>query len=104
MMPRSSVQSTLLEQVTREVREEQKGSARRWHSGVDADKIAKPFTLFRKLFSDEPDPDLVRRLMLAGYRKPAHADIFLGCAPGFAGCPGFLVAFLSAATRFLFSC
>jgi len=103
MMPRSSVQSTLLEQVTREVREEQKDSARRWHSGVDADKIAKPFTLFRKLFSDEPDPDLVRRLMLAGYRKPAHADIFLGARLALPAILGFLVAFLvSSNTIFIF--
>jgi tight adherence protein C len=34
--------------------------------------------LLRRLVSAEPSPDLTRRLMLAGYRKPAHADIFLG--------------------------
>ena len=43
---------------------------------LNADILAKPFTFFRKFFSSEPDPGLVRRLMLAGYRKPAHADIF----------------------------
>ena len=57
-------------------REEKKAPA--WHSGVNAEVVAKPFTLFRSLFSNEPDPDLVRRLLLAGYRKSAHADIFLG--------------------------
>src|SRR5262249_31840545 len=49
-----------------------------WRSAFDIDYLAKPFTLIRSLFTPEPDPKLVRRLMLAGYRKPAHADIFLG--------------------------
>jgi tight adherence protein C len=49
-----------------------------WRTAVDVDILAKPFTLVRRLFSPEPNPALVRRLMLAGYRKPAHADIFLG--------------------------
>jgi tight adherence protein C len=40
--------------------------------------LAKPFTAFRRFFGTEPDPEIVRRLMLAGYRKPHHADIFLG--------------------------
>ena len=78
MLPRSSAQSVLLDEVTRQAREGQNASSRPWHSGVDVDWLAKPFSLFRRLFSSEPDPDLVRRLMLAGYRKPAHVDIFLG--------------------------
>ena len=79
MMPRSSAQSTLLEQVSREGRNE----AQRNDpvvSAVNLDLMAKPFTLFRSFFSSEPDPDLVRRLLLAGYRKPAHADLFWGHA------------------------
>jgi len=40
--------------------------------------VAKPFTTFRRFFASEPDPEIVRRLLLAGYRKPHHADIFLG--------------------------
>jgi tight adherence protein C len=40
--------------------------------------VAKPFTAFRRFFASEPDPEIVRRLLLAGYRKPHHADIFLG--------------------------
>ena len=72
-------------------RRRKNAGAQHWHSGVDVDWLAKPFTLFRSLFSSEPDPDLVRRLMLAGYRKPAHVDIFLGArlvlpaAPGISG-------------------
>jgi tight adherence protein C len=45
---------------------------------VSGDIVAKPFTALRRFFATEPDPEIVRRLMLAGYRKPYHADIFLG--------------------------
>jgi tight adherence protein C len=45
---------------------------------MSADLVAKPFTALRRFFATEPDPEIVRRLMLAGYRKPYHADIFLG--------------------------
>lgn len=78
MLPRASAESVLLAQVTREARHED-GSARlSWRSLFSSDSLAKPFTLVRKFFSPEPNPDLVRRLSLAGYRKPQHADIFLG--------------------------
>ena len=40
------------------------------------------------------DPALVRRLMLAGYRKPAHADIFLGARLALPAILGFLVVLL----------
>ena len=51
MLPRSSAQSALLDEVTRRRREVQNGRPRRWRSGVNADCLAKPFTLFRGLFS-----------------------------------------------------
>lgn len=76
LMGRSSTQGALLEQVAREAR----GTgpvAGPWRP-VSADTVAKPFTALRRIFSPEPDPEVVRRLMLAGYRKPYHADIFLG--------------------------
>ena len=76
MLPASSAASALLHEVTQ-------GATRSSEqvvpaSSVAAEYIAKPFALLRRLVSAEPDPDLVRRLMLAGYRKPAHADIYLG--------------------------
>ena len=103
MLPRSSAQSALLEQVTQEV-QEQRSVGRDGQAGVvNADLLAKPFTLFRGLFSSEPDPDLVRRLMLAGYRKPAHADIFLGARLALPAVLGMLVVFtVSSNTIFLF--
>ena len=75
LMPRASAAGALLQEVTRPVRPT---DAPAWRSALDIDYLAKPFTLIRSLFTPEPDPKLVRRLMLAGYRKPAHADIFLG--------------------------
>src|SRR5689334_1931381 len=94
MLPRSTVESALLDQATRDVRDEAKGRPPGWRSGVNADVVAKPFTFFRGLFSTELDPDLVRRLLLAGYRKSAHADIFLGARLALPALLGFLVAIL----------
>jgi tight adherence protein C len=75
LTPRPSAAGALLQQVTKPVRQVDTPA---WRSVVDVDILAKPFTLIRSLFAPEPNPQLVRRLMLAGYRKPAHADIFLG--------------------------
>jgi tight adherence protein C len=76
LMGRSSAQGALLEQVTREAR--RTGPVTGPWRPVSADVVAKPFTALRRFFAAEPDPEIVRRLMLAGYRKPYHADIFLG--------------------------
>jgi tight adherence protein C len=103
MLPRSTAESALLDQVTRDVRTAGREETPAWHSGVNAEVVAKPFTLFRSLFSNEPDPDLVRRLLLAGYRKSAHADIFLGARLALPALLGFLVAILvESNTVFLF--
>src|SRR5436305_12307335 len=75
LSPRTSAAGALLQEVTRPVRA---SGAPAWQSALDVDYLAKPFTLVRRLFSPEPDPKLVRRLMLAGDRKPTHADIFFG--------------------------
>jgi tight adherence protein C len=57
--------------------------------------LAKPFGRLRGLFAGEPDPDIVRRLLLAGYRKHAHADLFLGVRLGLPALLGFSVAFVA---------
>lgn len=89
LMPRPSAAGALLQEVTRPVRA---NDIPAWHSALDVDYLAKPFTLIRRLFTTEPDPKLVRRLMLAGYRKPAHADIFLGSRLAIPAALGVLVA------------
>ncbi len=96
MMPRSSAQSMLLDEVTRQAHDEKKTAAPTWRPAVDADWLAKPFTLLRRLFSTEPDPVLARRLMLAGFRKSAHLDIFLGARLALPVVLGFLVAILAS--------
>lgn len=89
LTPRPSAAGALLQEVTRPVRESDSPA---WRSALDVDYLAKPFTLVRRLFAPEPDPKLVRRLMLAGYRKPAHADIFLGARLATPAVLGILVA------------
>jgi tight adherence protein C len=74
-LPVSSPESALLEEVARGPRRREESTS---HGFVNVDVLAKPFVVLRKLVSAEPSPAIVRRLMLAGYRKPAHADIFLG--------------------------
>src|SRR6185312_4574517 len=89
LMPRPSAAGALLQEVTKPLRAAEVPA---WRSAVDVDFLAKPFTLIRSLFSPEPDPKLVRRLMLAGYRKPAHADIFVGARLAIPAILGVLVA------------
>jgi len=95
MLPRSSAQTALLEQATRDARvSAEETESRSWRSVVSTDFLAKPFGAIRKLMTPKPDPELVRRLLLAGYRKPAHADIFLGARLALPVVLGFLVALL----------
>ena len=89
LTPRPSAAGALLQEVTRPV---PPADAPAWRGALDVDYLAKPFTLVRRLFAPEPDPKLVRRLMLAGYRKPAHADIFLGARLALPAVLGVLVA------------
>jgi len=89
LTPRTSAAGALLQEVTRPVRA---SGAPAWQNALDVNVLAKPFTLLRSLFAPEPDPQLVRRLMLGGYRNPAHADIFLGLRLAIPAILGILVA------------
>jgi tight adherence protein C len=100
LMPRTSAAGALLHEATRPMRAEAAPPA--WQSAVNVDFLAKPFTLVRSLFSPEPDPKLVRRLMLAGYRKPAHADIFLGARLALPALLGLAVALFIGTSSILF--
>lgn len=90
LVPQRSAAGALLEQATRPMRAAEDVPA--WRAALDVDYLAKPFTLVRSLFAPEPDPKLVRRLMLAGYRRPAHADIFLGSRLAIPAFLGLMVA------------
>jgi len=87
---RQSAAGALLQEATRQ------GRARAdipvWRTAMDVDVLAKPFTVVRSLFTPEPDPQLVRRLMLAGYRNPGSADIFLGARLAIPAVFGLLIA------------
>jgi tight adherence protein C len=101
LMRRSSEQGALLEEVTRPVQGVGPVPPA-WRSAVSADTIAKPFTAFRRFFAAEPDPEIVRRLLLAGYRKPYHADIFLGSRLTVPACLGLAVALLVNSNTVIF--
>jgi len=66
------------------------------------DALAKPFTFLRSFFSAAPDPDLVRRLLLAGYRKPSHADMFLGARLALPALMGVTAAFVFTENTIIF--
>jgi tight adherence protein C len=103
MLPRPSAESALLEEVTREAGRpggESSSSQSGWV--LSADLLAKPFTLLRRFIATEPDPELVRRLMLAGYRKPSHPDIFLGVRLALPAVLGLSVALLVQGNTILF--
>jgi tight adherence protein C len=102
MLPRSSAQSALLEKVTRDARIGEEQAASAWRSLATAEFMSKPFAVMRNLMTPKPDPALVRRLMLAGYRKPAHADIFLGARLALPAILGFLVVMLSSGNLLFF--
>ncbi len=77
---KSSPESALLARVTSSSAESEgaghigRGSA----TAVHVEWLGKFVGGFRRLFGGTPDPGVVRRLSMAGYRKPAHYDIFIG--------------------------
>lgn len=93
VLPRQSAEGVLLEEVTRPRQAGGYPNAP-WRPGVSAELVAKPFTAFRKFFAAEPDPEVVQRLLLAGYRKPSHADIFVGSRLAVPALLGLLVALI----------
>lgn len=72
---RSSPQSVLLTEVTNQVYRSAGGAPQNRFSNFE--RLAAPISKFRTLLGGGPNPELARRLMLAGYRKPYHGDIFI---------------------------
>lgn len=95
MMRQSSAHNVLLDEAIRTVRRpDQDVPTSGWGAPFNVEFLAKPFTLVRSFFSPEPNPEVVRRLSLAGYRKPSHADIFLGARLALPAVLGVSAAFL----------
>ncbi len=91
LVGRRSAHSTMLTQVVSEVYQSTSAEApQRW---LTAERVAKPLGAVRKLLGGEPKPELAHRLMLAGYRKPYHSDVFVAARLGLPVAAGLLVAF-----------
>lgn len=99
LAPRTSAAGALLHEVTRPIGVQ---DTPKWRTALDVEYLAKPFSLVRGLFAPEPDPQLVRRLMLAGYRKPGAADIFLGMRLAIPAFLGLMVALFVSSNQILF--
>lgn len=74
-LTRSSPQSALLTEVTNQVY--RSGAELPEKSFLNFERLAAPISRFRALLGGGPNPQLARRLMLAGYRKPYHVDVFV---------------------------
>jgi tight adherence protein C len=91
LFARPSRQSALLSEVTnRAYRAEDAGLQQ---GRFSAESLARPLGSLRRLFGGPPHPEVVRRLMLAGYRKSFHADTFLGAKLTLPAAAGLGVAF-----------
>jgi len=97
-----SPESLKLAEITGQTYESVPGPSRAW---MQADRLAKPFVWFRGLFGHQQNPGIVRRLSLAGFRKPYHADIFAGSKLILPVLVGMAVAiWVRENTIFLFVC
>jgi tight adherence protein C len=100
---RASTASALLEEVTQQkIREEGERSSSPLVSALGSGLLTKPFAFFGNLFASKPDPELTRRLMLAGYRKPIYADVFRGTRLALPALLGLSVILLFSATEGFF--
>ncbi|MGH9359890.1 MAG: type II secretion system F family protein [Terriglobia bacterium] len=75
-MGRPSPESVLLAKLANQAY--QSSANERETTWLDAERLAAPFARLRSLFSSEPSPGVVHQLMLAGYRKRYHADVYTG--------------------------
>jgi tight adherence protein C len=91
----------LLKEVARQRQPARSGSVpTSWRSPISAKRLAKGLAFFRA--AREPDQDVMRRLMLAGYRQPAHVDIFLGSKLAVPAALGIFMAFIITANTIVF--
>src|SRR5487761_73736 len=87
-----SPESALLTKVTRDTESVQSGSEKR-AALLSARGLGQLLGGVRRLVGSDPNPEIARRLALAGYRKPEHVDIFLGVRLLLPAVAGIAVAF-----------
>ncbi len=93
----------LLKEVTRQRRTTTSGAnAITWSSFISTSQLAKGFAFLRIFLSREPDQEVTRRLLLAGYRDPTHVDIFLGSKLALPAVLGILAALVVTANTIVF--
>ena len=92
VLARPSQQSKLLAEVTAPSSYHAEEPSLRGR-GINAETLAKPLSSVRRLLGGSANPELVRRLMLAGYRKPFHVDMFLTAKLALPAAAGLAVAF-----------
>ena len=92
LFARPSRQSELLSEVTNRAYGSEDAGFKPGRFSVES--LARPLGSIRRLFGGSPDPEIVRRLMLAGYRKSFHADNFLGAKLILPAAAGLGAAFL----------
>lgn len=71
------------------------GAAAKWPGSLGKDRLGRFFGKVGQLLGGNSNPELVHRLSLAGYRKAAHADVFLGIRLSLPVLVGFTVAFFA---------
>lgn len=91
ILSRPTRESMLLAEVTAHA--EQAPVGRSFFGFASAETLAKPLGALGRQFGGNPDSGLVHRLMLAGYRKPYHADVFVGSKLILPAAAGLSVAF-----------
>ncbi len=74
-LSRSSPQSALLSEVTSQVYQD--GAPHAQAGLLNMDRLAGPLGKLRIMLGGGTNRELARRLMLAGYRKPYHVDLFM---------------------------
>jgi tight adherence protein C len=91
VLARPSQQSKLLAEVTTPSYEVEGIGSKQGR--ISAEALAKPLGAIRRLFGGSANPEVVRRLLLAGYRKPYHADTYLATKLVLPAAAGIAVAF-----------
>jgi tight adherence protein C len=92
VLARPSQQSKLLAEVTSRTSQAEELSPKQ--RVISAESLARPLGSIRRLIGGTANPEVVRRLMLAGYRKPYHADMFVATKLVLPAAAGIAVAFL----------